>query len=143
MPTIFLEIKKPVPIVQADHEASDGQECNLDVISLFGTEPQSPLVEGPGEEPSMTQRGSQSVSMGGVSFCKPWNDPLWSQGSTKKFLGIVAPAGIKLITPAITRAHDRRDCIHQGIANWESWRLAPVWITASGILLPSLKKFIF
>ncbi len=88
----------------------------MDVIALFVTYPQSPLVEEPDEDAlDNAAVFSQSASMGGVFFCNLRNDPLGSQGSANLFLGIVGPAGIQLswvFAPSTARALDGRDRIH-------------------------------
>ena len=89
----------------------------MDVIALFVTDPQSPLLEEPGEDPlDDAAVFSQSASMGGVSFCNLRNDPLGSQGFANFFLGIVSPIRIQLswpFAPSTARALDGRDRIHQ------------------------------
>ena len=89
----------------------------MDVIALFVTYPQSPLLEEPGED-ALDDAAvfSQSASMGGVSLCYLRNDPLGSQGSANLFLGIVGPVGIQLswlFAPSTARALDGWDRIHQ------------------------------
>ena len=119
----------------------------MDVIALFITDPQSPLAEERGEDPlDDAAVFSQSASMGGVSFCNPRNDPLGSRGF--RFLFSTSLARSAYSSPGLLRLPPPGCLIEgvaftRGIASWQSWTFAPVWITANGIPLPSLMICLF
>ena len=107
------KLGQPVP---ADHDAPDGQESLMDVITLLVTNPKSSLLEEPSED-SLDDAAvfSQTASMGCVPSCDPGNDPLGPEGPANLFLGIIGSVRIQLhwpFAPSTARAFDGRNRIH-------------------------------
>ena len=89
----------------------------MDVIALLLTDPQSPLLEEPAEDPlDDAAVFSQTAPLAGIPSCDPGNDPLGPEGPANLFLGIIGSVRIQLhwpFAPSTARAFDGRNRIHQ------------------------------